>query len=139
MGRRHVDGYMMTVSAGHPRACKGAVLEHILVVERVIGRPLQAKAVVHHVNEIKNDNRNENLVVLENQSEHRALHLRLNILRAGHDPWNERRCYICRDWKPTTEFYHKQHQCRRCSKTRWAEHQRRTRAVAAGRRAGRVR
>lgn len=58
------DGYARIRVEGHPRADKaGMVLEHIVVMERMIGRPLDWRAgeQVHHVNGVKDDNRPENL------------------------------------------------------------------------------
>lgn len=53
---------------GHPRAdSSGNVLEHILIAEKALGKHLPDKAEVHHVNEIKTDNRNENLVICQDR------------------------------------------------------------------------
>jgi hypothetical protein len=58
------DGYARIRMPEHPRADKsGMVLEHIPVLEAVLGRPLDwmAGEQVHHANGVKDDNRPENL------------------------------------------------------------------------------
>lgn len=47
----------------HPRAHSGWVREHIVVMERKIGRALIGGEEVHHRNGVKDDNRPENLEV----------------------------------------------------------------------------
>lgn len=94
-GRKMIEGYVMVYCPDHPRASKRYVLEHRLMVERVLGHLLPRAAVVHHVNEIKTDNRNDNFAVLQNLSEHMALHARLTVLRSGGNPWTQRMCAEC--------------------------------------------
>lgn len=52
------------------------VLEHRLVMERMLGRYLKSLEVVHHINGDPSDNRDENLSIFANQSGHRVLHLK---------------------------------------------------------------
>lgn len=58
------DGYARVRVPAHPRADKaGMVLEHIVVLEKKLGRPVDwaIGEQVHHVNGVKDDNRPENL------------------------------------------------------------------------------
>lgn len=66
----------------HHRADKkGYVRRCILVAEQKIGRPLKSGEVVHHKNQQRDDDRPENLEVLESQAVHIAMHNR-DIRRA---------------------------------------------------------
>lgn len=68
-------GYVMVrVGKDHPRAFgNGYAYQHDLVMEAHLGRSLEAGEVVHHRNEIKTDNRVENLELLTG-STHMMLH-----------------------------------------------------------------
>jgi hypothetical protein len=62
---RHVtkQGYVLVRAPdGHPNAKKsGYILEHVLVMTTVLGRPLKPGESVHHKNGLKDDNRPDNL------------------------------------------------------------------------------
>ena len=74
-GRRvHTEGYILIKNPDHPRAdSQGYVPEHVLVAENILGRPLERNEVAHHINRKKDDNRPENLQVM-NVTDHRTLH-----------------------------------------------------------------
>lgn len=76
--KRKTGGHILEKSSGHPFARKGFVPQHRLVVERHIGRVLNEKERVHHINCIPDDNRIENLFVCENPSVHTRAHNSLN-------------------------------------------------------------
>jgi hypothetical protein len=60
------SGYVMVWEPDHPSARNGGwVLEHRLVVEQALGRYLLREEQVDHINGVKDDNRLENLQVLD--------------------------------------------------------------------------
>ena len=63
-GRKTERGYILVYLPKHPRAVKGYVREHRLVMEKKLGRYLKPNEIVHHMNHIKDDNREENLMIL---------------------------------------------------------------------------
>jgi hypothetical protein len=62
-GGRRIDGsgYVYLTDKTHPRSNQGYVYEHILVMEKHIGRQLLPGENVHHRNGVRHDNRVDNL------------------------------------------------------------------------------
>ena len=72
-------GYIKVYAPEHPqRDPKGYYFEHRMVMEQQLGRLLRRDEFVHHLNEVKDDNRPENLVVLS-KADHNAEHAPLRV------------------------------------------------------------
>lgn len=85
-GGKYIDdkGYVRLLMPDHPRNIKGYVYEHRIVIEQYLGRQLNPWESVHHINEVKCDNRVENLYLCT-AKEHSAIH------REGSRPTQEHR------------------------------------------------
>lgn len=97
-------------------------LEHLLIAERALGKPLPKGAQVHHVDENRRNNTPSNLVICQDQKYHYLLHARARVVRAGGNPNTEQLCCKCKVMKPLAEFNlqasnsarGRQTQCRQC-------------------------
>lgn len=72
---KNARGYVLVRSHDHPfKSNRGYVAEHRLVMEKHLGRYLNPRETVHHINHILDDNRIENLKLFTNDSEHKKFH-----------------------------------------------------------------
>lgn len=93
------------VGKDNPRSnSKGFVHIHIAIAEKALGHYLESQNEVHHIDENKYNNKNNNLVICEDAKYHRLLHHRTRILRAGGDPNVDRICGRCKLVKPKIQF-----------------------------------
>jgi len=68
------QGYRHVLKFDHPFCDKaGYIPEHRLILEKKLGRYLTKDEVAHHINEVKNDNREENIMLMTD-SEHKIYH-----------------------------------------------------------------
>lgn len=72
--KKQCDGYIKIYFPEHPCSTKDHyIMEHVLVMEALIGRHLKSNECVHHINGIKDDNRASNLLLMT-KSEHMSYH-----------------------------------------------------------------
>lgn len=70
------DGYVKAYAPQHPHANKeGYVKLHRIIIENKIGRYLNENEVVHHINHDRQDNRIENLKLMD-KKEHMRMHMK---------------------------------------------------------------
>ena len=86
------DGYVLLYCPEHKRSDeRGYVKEHIVIMEKYIGREFSVNECIHHINGNKTDNSIKNLKLMTN-SEHRRHHALLMGLgkdNIGKIPWNK--------------------------------------------------
>lgn len=102
-----LDGLHVHVCRGRARVVLGSGLSKdvsMYLGEKVLGRPLNGN-IVHHLDGDPLNNSRDNLIILQNRSEHTRLHARLRVLKAGGDPKVNRICSSCKQLKLKTDFY----------------------------------
>lgn len=66
-----VDGYVRVKLEAGAGKWK---LEHVIIMEATIGRPLRLGEIVHHINGDRHDNRPENLYLCRSKAHHAEIH-----------------------------------------------------------------
>lgn len=83
--KKRTDGYIYIYFPDHPKSTKGGyIMEHVLVMECLIGRHLNDEEVVHHINGVRDDNRKENLKLMTFK-EHASYHMKKRYEKRRND------------------------------------------------------
>lgn len=98
-------GRILIHQPDHKRAdVRGYVLRTILVAEKALRKSLPVKAVVHHIDGIVNNDKNNNLMICENQAYHLFLHQRKRAYDACRNVhW--RKCPYCKIYDDPVNMY----------------------------------
>jgi hypothetical protein len=88
----------------HGSNSSGHIRTHITIAEKVLGKKLPPKAVVHHVDSDITNNANSNLVICENNKYHLLIHRRTRAYYGcGNASW--RKCWLCQQWDDPNNLY----------------------------------
>ena len=100
-----IKGRIAVYNPDHPCATAlGYVLRYRLIAENVIGKLLPRSAVIHHIDGVKDNDQNNNLLICENDAYHRLIHQRERAYEAcGVASW--RKCYICQQYDAPENLY----------------------------------
>lgn len=97
-GQRLVNGYVCFEEDGKLKKV------HIELAKKALGKDLPDGVEVHHVNEVRSDNRPENLVICPDASYHHLLHRRARAYDAcGNADWMK--CKFCQQWDDPKNLY----------------------------------
>jgi len=73
---KDTHGYVHIRVPNHPYAINGYVKRSRLIMEKILGRYLLLKEIIHHENEIRDDDKPENLKLFPCIGEHTSYHNR---------------------------------------------------------------
>jgi hypothetical protein len=89
-----MSGYKL-IPSDHPKSINGLYYEHILVMEKFLGRKLKDYESVHHINEIKTDNSIENLFVCHRREHDKAHGMKTVSMYKLNPSWTKKICKYC--------------------------------------------
>jgi hypothetical protein len=105
-GGRFLDsrGYVLIHNPSHHRALKGYVFEHIIVLERVLGRKILSTEAPHHRDGNRANNDPGNLLLFATHRMHGRFHQSIRALLAcGHADW--RVCGYCHKYDEPSKLF----------------------------------
>ena len=73
----NLQGYILLYMPEHPYSKEIYIREHRYIAECILGRFLNSKEIIHHINGIKTDNNPKNLYLFSSVGKHTSYHLNL--------------------------------------------------------------
>jgi hypothetical protein len=89
-----MPGYNL-IPSKHPKSINNLYYEHIIVMEKYLGRQLKEYESVHHINEIKTDNRLENLFLCHRREHDKAHGMKTVSMYKLNPSWIKKTCKHC--------------------------------------------
>ena len=110
----NMNGYKYVYMPSHHKAMQnGVVYEHILVAEKMLGRPIENE-VVHHIDLNRSNNEESNLMIFSSISDHTAFHMGVEYYSIDGIYYTKQKTYYCLDCGK--EISHKANRCIECNK-----------------------
>ena len=99
------EGHVKVYAPNHSGSNKvGSILKSRMIVEDILGKSIPKNAEVHHVNNIKDDDRPTNYVLCQDRAYHMLLHQCQRALNAcGHANWLK--CPYCKQYDDPNNLY----------------------------------
>lgn len=121
-GKKIQNGYILKLIPIEERlTTKRYIYEHRYVMEKHLGRYLTKEETVHHLNEIKTDNRIKNLILCSSIKEHFE---KFHPFGNKNNSISKRQCSLCKKILPISEkYFHRDKNCKlgfnyKCKKCR---------------------
>lgn len=111
MNNRYIEVYIPEHKRSHINGC---VYEHIVIAEGIIGRSLQDKEVVHHIDKNRSNNNPDNLMIFKTSSDHSRYHKTGICVKNKDKTYSSPAQNVCIKCGKIRDFKSKSKMCRDC-------------------------
>jgi hypothetical protein len=114
-----IHGYVLVYFPEHPKSHNGYIYQHIMVVEKLLGRYLYPEERVHHIDGDRGNNKKSNLLLCSCDSQHKRIH---HGWKMRDNKWFKK-CFGCKKLLEVENNFHKRgnknktpiNLCKKCS------------------------